>query len=86
MADASVSMALPWPNTTSLMSRSRVRSTSLSDVETVFEGIRAIFDTTCSMSATPMVLRRRDGGSSFCDAPASSMTSMALSGRNRSLM
>ena len=86
MAEARVAMAWSWPNTTSLMSRSRVRSTSLSEVETVFDGMRAIFDTTRSISGAPMVLRRREGGTSFCDAPASSMTSIALSGRNRSLM
>ena len=53
MAEARVSMALSWPKTTSFKSRTRVRSTSLSEVETVFEGIRAILDTTCSISATP---------------------------------
>ena len=74
-------MAASWPYTTILRSRSRVRSTSLSDEETALGGILAILATTPSTSDTPTVLRRFEGGSSFCDAPASSITSIALSGR-----
>ena len=86
MAAARVSMASSCPYTTIFKSRSRLRRTSLSDVETVLGGMRAIFDTTSSISPTLTTLRRLDGGRSFCRAPASSMTSMALSGRKRSLM
>ena len=86
IAAANVSMAWSWPYTTIFRSRSKFRMTSLSDVETVFGGMRAIFDTTCSISATPIVFFRREGGSNLWEAPASSITSMALSGRWRSLM
>ena len=60
--------------------------TSRSDLETDRGGIRAIFATTASTSATPIVFLRLDGGSRRWDAPASSITSMALSGSSRSLM
>ena len=60
--------------------------TSRSVRETERGGIRAIFATTASTSPTPIVFFRRDGGSRRCEAPASSMTSMALSGSSRSLM
>ena len=86
MAEARVSMASSWPNTTIFSLASRSRSASLSDVVTWFEGMRAIFATTCSTSVAPTDFLRRLGETSSCAAPASSMTSMALSGMKRSVM
>ena len=86
MAEARVSMASFWPNTTSFSLVSKSRSASLSDVVTWFEGMRAIFATTCSTSTGPMDFLRRLGVTSSCAAPASSITSMALSGMKRSVM
>ena len=85
-AATSVAIARSCPNTSSFRSRSRWRMTSRSDLETERGGIRAIFATTASTSVTPIVFFRFDGGSRRWDAPASSMTSMALSGSSRSLM
>ena len=86
MALASRSMALSCPKTTRLRSASSVPSAFLSSVETLFGGMRAMVAMTCSTSLTPMVFLRLPSGSSICDAPVSSMTSMALSGSLRSLM
>ena len=66
-------------------STSSEASAFLSSLDTDCTGTRAIFATTASISAGPMVAVRRSAGSSFCAAPASSMTSIALSGRWRSL-
>ena len=53
----------------------------------VFGGMRAILATTSRSPLVPMVfLRRFLGGDSCCAAPASSITSIALSGSLRSLM
>ena len=80
-------MAWSWPKITSLRLRSRFFSTSRSEAETLLAGMRAMRATTSSMCAhldraararRPACRRRR--------APASSTTSMALSGRWRSLM
>ena len=60
-------------------------SACLSEADTLFGGMRAILATICSISPTPMTFFRRDGGRSCWLAPASSMTSMALSGKWRSL-
>ena len=79
-------MASSWPKMTILSFSSRPLSASLSEVETWVEGMRAILATTCSTSPAPMVFLRRLGGSNCCAAPASSMTSMALSGMKRSVM
>jgi hypothetical protein len=57
-----------------------------SSLETFLGGMRAILATTASISLAPMVLRRLDSATRCCAAPASSMTSMALSGSLRSLM
>ncbi len=42
--------------------------------------------TVVSTSRRPMVFFRREAGSSICEAPVSSMTSIALSGSLRSWM
>ena len=86
MAVARAEMALSWPKTMVLMSRSRLRSDSRSLTETLFWGIRAIMATTFSTSLTETVLRRLLAGISMREAPTSSITSMALSGSLRSLM
>jgi hypothetical protein len=44
-------------------------------------GIRAIFEMMASMSTLPMTVLASALGLMRCAAPASSMTSMALSGR-----
>ena len=82
----SASMAASWPNTTAFRSRSSVASLLRSSLETDCGGIRAILDTMSSISALPMTFFCRDLGRMRWAAPASSMTSMALSGRWRSLM
>ncbi len=53
---------------------------------TVCGGMRAIFAMMSSISVLPMVFFCFDFGRMRCAAPASSMTSIALSGRWRSLM
>ncbi len=85
-ADASTSSALSWPNTTLLRSRSSVLSLPRSSLDTLAGGIRAILATMSSTSVLLMVFLRLDGGRMRCAAPASSITSIALSGRCRSLM
>ena len=79
-------MASSWPKITSFMSRSRLPSCSLSEVDTLRGGIFAMVATICSTSLGPMVFLRFSGGRIRTEAPTSSMTSMALSGRKRSLM
>ena len=86
MADTSASIALFWPNTTFFRSRSSVFSALRSSELTFFAGMRAIFATISSTSLLPITFFCRDLGRIFCAAPASSITSMALSGRWRSLM
>ena len=84
MAAASASMARSWPNTTRFRSWSMARKTSWSDFDTVLGGMRAMVAMVDSTSLTPMILRRCRSGTSICEAPVSSMTSMALSGSLRS--
>ena len=79
-------MASSWPKTTRFSGASRSFSTSASSLETFLGGMRAILATTASISLAPMVLRRWLSGSRCCAAPASSITSIALSGSLRSLM
>ena len=79
-------MALFWPNTTFFRSRSSVLSALRSSDDTFFAGMRAILATISSTSVLPMIFFCRDLGRIFCAAPASSITSIALSGRCRSLM
>ncbi|CFP63828.1 Uncharacterised protein [Bordetella pertussis] len=86
MAAVSAPMASSWPNTTVLRSRSSVASLLRSSLDTDCGGMRAILETMCSISPLPMTFFCRERGSRRCAAPASSMTSMALSGRWRSLM
>ena len=59
---------------------------SLSDEETVFSGILAIDATIFSISNSLIVFFLLDEGTNFCLAPASSTTSIALSGRNLSFI
>ena len=86
MAAASASMAGSWPKTTLLRSRSRLLSLPRSSELTLCGGMRAILATISSTSARVMVFLRLATGRMRCAAPASSMTSMALSGRWRSVM
>ena len=60
--------------------------TSASSFDTVLGGIRAMVAMAASISLMPMVFLRRPSGSSICDAPVSSITSIALSGSFRSWM
>ena len=86
MADDSAKMAGSCPNTTLFKSRSRLFSLERSSFETLAGGIRAIFATMSSTSARVMVFFCLFFGRMRCAAPASSITSMALSGKCRSLM
>ncbi len=52
MAEASAPIARSWPKITSFRSRSMLRSTSRSEAETFFGGMRAIFATMFWMSST----------------------------------
>ena len=83
---ASASIAGSWPNTTFFRSRSIVASLLRSSDDTFCGGMRAILAMISSISTLPIVFLRLAGGRMRCAAPASSMTSMALSGRCRSLM
>jgi hypothetical protein len=86
MAEDSASIALSWPKTTRFRLASMCANTSASSLDTDFGGMRAIVAMVASMSLMPIVFLRRPSGSSFCDAPDSSITSIALSGSLRSLM
>ena len=67
-------------------SRLEVGQHLASSFETVFGGMRAMEAMVASISLTPMVFLRRFSGTSICEAPVSSITSIALSGSLRSLM
>ena len=86
MAETSASIALSWPNTTFFRSRSSVFSALRSSDDTFLAGMRAILATISSISVLPITFFCFDLGRIFCAAPASSITSIALSGRWRSLM
>ena len=86
IADTNASIARFCPNTTFLRSRSSVFSELRSSDVTLRAGMRAIFATISSISVLLMTFFCFDFGRIFCAAPASSMTSIALSGRCRSLM
>ena len=86
IAAASASIAGSWPNTTLFRSRSSVFSFERSSLETLAGGMRAIFATMSSTSGRVMVFFCLFLGRMRCAAPASSITSIALSGRCRSLM
>ena len=58
----------------------------MSSATTDLGGIRAMVATTASISLGVMTFLRRDGGTSICIAPTSSITSIALSGSLRSWM
>ena len=60
--------------------------TSASSFDTVLGGMRAIVAIVASISLTPIVFLRLASGSSICEAPVSSITSIALSGSLRSWM
>ena len=79
-------IALSCPKMTIFRSCSSVCSEALSLVLTFLGGICAILATMASMSRGRTVLRRLSAGTRRVAAPASSMTSIALSGKNRSLM
>ena len=86
MTLASFSIAGSWPKITDFSSGSSRSSCSRAETETVFSGMRAIVATTRSISAVPISCLRRSAGRMLSAAPASSMTSIALSGNWRSLM
>ncbi len=81
---ASAEIAWSWPNTTIFRSRSRVLRAFRSEAETCLGGILAISATMFSISFTPMVFLRDVTLLNRVLAPASSMTSIAVSGRYRS--
>ena len=84
IAEASFSIAISWPNTTRFKSVSSVSSTLLVVGRNRLGGMRAMVATTASISLVVMIFLRRDGGTSICIAPTSSITSIALSGSLRS--
>jgi len=86
IAEESASIALSWPKTMAFRSRSRFFSVSLSSVDTLLGGMRAILATMSSTSFSVTVFRRLFSGSSMREAPTSSITSIALSGSLRSWM
>ena len=86
IAELSASIAGSWPKIVSFRSRSSVRRDLRSDAETLFAGILAIFATIFSTISTVTRSLRSSAGRSLRFAPASSMTSIALSGSRRSLM
>ena len=77
--DTSCEMALSWPKTTICRFGSSFCSSSRSSEVTVLGGIRAIFAITDSMSPAPITFFRRLLGNNCWYAPASSITSIALS-------
>ena len=81
-----MSKALSCPNTTLFKSRSKVFSLPRSSFDTLAGGMRAILATISSTSVLLMIFLRLDGAKMRCAAPASSITSIALSGKWRSLM
>ncbi len=86
MAAVSSWMAASWPKMTERSAGSRLAMESRSEAETLFSGILAIFATTASTSWRVTFPVLCSSGRRRSAAPASSMTSMALSGRKRSLM
>ena len=86
IAVESTSMAEFCPNTTIFSLSANPRNCSLSELETLFAGIRAILEMTNSISPTPTVFLRLLATCKRWKAPASSITSIALSGRKRSLI
>jgi len=83
-AATTASMASSWPKTTWRSPVPSSFSEPMSEVVVVLAGIRAIFDTTFSTSTTLTIAPLRPSRRNI--DPTSSMTSMALSGRKRSLM
>ena len=81
IALAKASIAGSCPNTTLLISRSKVCSLLRSSTVTDCGGIRAILATISSISGRPMVFFCLDLGRMRWAAPASSITSIALSGK-----
>ncbi len=63
-----------------------LRSISVSSLDTLLGGMRAILATISSMSGTSMVDLRMSGVRSIWAAPTSSITSIDLSGSLRSWM
>ena len=86
MAVANESIALSWPKITAFKSLSKVLKAFLSSLLIFCGGIRVILDTTSSISFVPINFFCLFFGSTFCAAPASSMTSIALSGNFLSLI
>ncbi len=79
-------MASSWPKTTNFKSLSKFANCLISFVETLFGGIRAILAITTSKSLTPNNFFLLYSGNNICEAPSSSITSIALSGNFLSLI
>ena len=86
IAEDTASMALFCPNTVFFKSRSRYFNLARASVLTVFGGMRAIFAINSSISILVIFFLRCSTGNTRCAAPASSIKSIALSGKNRSFM
>ena len=86
IAASSDLIAASWPKTTRDRFLPRFFNISRSEEFTVLAGIRAILATIFSISWIPIVFLRCLTGSNLRCAPASSITSIALSGKWRSLM
>ena len=86
MAEAKADIALSCPNTTVFNLFSKSRKTSASSFETFLGGMRAILATTASISFWPIFRRLLLSDNKCWAAPASSITSIALSGSFRSLI
>ena len=80
MDEASISIAVSCPNTTLFSDFSKSFNTSESFFEMRLDGIRAILAIISSISLTPITFFFLLGGNKLWAAPASSITSIALSG------
>ena len=80
MAVVRASIALSWPKTTVFKEISKLLKISASVFDILLGGILAILAITFSISLIPIVFFLSFSGSIICAAPASSITSIALSG------
>ena len=85
-ADTSTSIAASCPKIWRFSVSDRVFSACLSSCDTVVSGMRATLAIMRSISPLSMCAKRCAGCFIRCAAPASSIISIALSGRKRSLM
>ena len=85
IADDSAWIAVSWPKTTRFRSRSSVRSVRVRLRHGFWWDARHLGDDLFHLFDADDFLAARSGNS-ICEAPTSSITSMALSGSLRSLM